>query len=65
MTDRLKHVGVSSIRIYTASRLREMKAPEIICNRSEPIAAIVPYQLYVLWQKLIQDVTEATEATEA
>ena len=47
---RLKHVGVSSIRSYTATRLRTMVTPEIICAHAEPIAAMVPYALYLVWQ---------------
>lgn len=58
---RLKHVGVSSLRIYTSERLATMTEPEIICHHSEPIAAMVPYPLYLAWQKLLS--APCTETT--
>ena len=61
---RLKHVGVSSLRMFNAARLRELKEPVVICDFSEPIAAIVPYALYLEWQQHLESVTAPTVGHE-
>jgi hypothetical protein len=55
---KFKHVGVSSMRIYTSKRLRALTEPEIICDHAEPIGAIVPYQRYLQWQSVLQQMTD-------
>lgn len=48
---RLKHVGVSSLRVFTSDKLRALQEPRIICDHAEPIAVMVPYALYLEWQE--------------
>jgi hypothetical protein len=48
-------VGVTWLKIASAERLRDMDEPVIICLHSQPLAALVPYDLFMKWQKAIAE----------
>lgn len=47
-------VGITWLKIASAQHLRELDEPLLICCHSEPVAAIVPYDLYLKWQEQLQ-----------
>jgi len=47
-------VGVTWLKIASAERLRDMDEPLIICAHSQPVAALVPYDLYLKWQERLR-----------
>lgn len=49
----MKRVGISQLRVMSNTHLAAMKEPVILCAHSEPIAAVVPYDLFMKWLKLI------------
>lgn len=50
-TARMTRVGVSWLRQTCASNLRQLEQPLEICYYTEPLAVIVPYELYLKWQR--------------
>jgi prevent-host-death family protein len=47
-------VGVTWLKIATAQHLRDLDEPVIVCCHSQPVAAVVPYDLYLKWQEQLE-----------
>ena len=47
-------VGVTWLKIATAKHLQELEEPLLVCCHSQPVAAIVPYELYLKWQEQLK-----------
>ena len=51
-----KFAGVSKLRMMNRHELRKFAATDevlILAHHSQPIAAMVPYDLYMKWQNVI------------
>ena len=51
---RPKHLGVSRLHILTAKRLRANRETLVIHAHSQPIAALIPYDIFVKAQELLE-----------
>ena len=56
MVSARNHVGVTWLKIASAEHLRELQEPVIVHCHSEPVAAVVPYELYLKWQEQLRAV---------
>ncbi len=50
----MRHVGVSSLRIFTNEKLRALTTPVIVHCHSQPIAVLVPYEQYLEAQRILE-----------
>ncbi len=50
----LTHIGTSSLRIFTAAKLKAMNGACVIHCHSQPLAVLVPYQRYLEMQHAIE-----------
>lgn len=48
---RVKYEGVSRIRLLNAQRLRELEDVIVVQDNGQPLAVIVPYDLYLEIQR--------------
>lgn len=46
-------IGITQLRNVTATRLREQQGPLVVFTHSDPVAVLVPYALYLSWQKTL------------
>lgn len=49
------HAGVSFLRTQNADTLRQLERPCILHSHSEPIAALIPYELFMAVQRAYTD----------
>jgi antitoxin (DNA-binding transcriptional repressor) of toxin-antitoxin stability system len=47
-------VGLTWLKMATARHLRALDEPVLVCCHSQPVAAIVPYELYLQWQEKLK-----------
>ena len=48
-----EHAGMTFLRALCASNLRNMEKPFVLHHQAQPIAAIVPYQLFMAVQSAL------------
>lgn len=53
----MKHneVTMAQFRYTTIEHLRALTEPEVVTSRSKPVFVVVPYDLYVYWQKQLAE----------
>jgi prevent-host-death family protein len=49
-------VGLTWLKMANAERLRELDEPVLVCCHSQPVAAVVPYELYLKWQEQLKKI---------
>jgi len=65
MSDALKlleppaFIGISQLRVTNAAQLHELTRPEIVMVQSQPVAVLVPYDLFMAAQALIRRVSQS------
>lgn len=57
-TEKVWHLGIASLRILTAQRLRELDELVVVHCHSEPLAVVIRYDEYLKLQKLLQAVAD-------
>lgn len=50
----MKHIRVADLRIINGKLLKEMTEPEVIWHWKEPVAVMVPYELFMKWQEIME-----------
>jgi antitoxin (DNA-binding transcriptional repressor) of toxin-antitoxin stability system len=51
----MNDIGTASLRVLTAGKLREMTEPMTVTYHGKPIAAVVPYALYLEMQRMVKN----------
>ncbi len=58
------YMGLTVLRLQTAGSLRELKEPTIVLTQNQPVAALVPYDWYLLAQKRIEEIAVDAELAQ-